>query len=189
MNQYELIQQYIEHLVQWNKYINLVQNGTLKDVYERHIADCMQINKFLTKEDYIIDVGSGAGLPGVILSISGHGNIILCEKNYKKCIFLHDLKSKLKLDYTVFNGDIFEYQVPEPKLKNAVLVSRAFGSLEKLLSVMEHLSVSRGIFHKGKTYKNEIEETNRLYQFGCEVAPSEVVSDSVILNITEVRRK
>ncbi len=189
MTQEELIRLYIEHLIKWNQYINLVQYNSLNDVYERHITDCMQINKFLTKDDYIIDVGSGAGLPGVILSMSGYKNVILCEKNYKKCIFLHDIKSKLKLDYAIFNGDIFEYQVPEQKLKSAVLVSRAFSSLEKLLSVMERLKVSRGTFHKGRTYKNEIEEASQVYHFEFEIEPSQTAPDSVILNISEVRRK
>ena len=189
MTQDELLEQYIEHLIKWNKYINLVQYETLNNAYERHIADCMQINNFLPKEDYIIDVGSGAGLPGVILSILGYKNIKLCEKSYKKCIFLYEIKSKLKLDYTVFDGDIFEYRVPEHKLKNAVLVSRAFGSLEKLLTVMECLSVSRGTFHKGKTYKNEIEEAKQIYQFDYSISPSATAPDSVILNVSEVRRK
>ena len=189
MKQDELIRQYVEHLIKWNKYINLVQYDTLNDVYERHIADCMQINKFLTKDDYIIDVGSGAGLPGIILSILGYKNVTLCEKNYKKCIFLHDMKATLKLGYTIFNGDIFEYQIPEQKLRNAVLVSRAFGSLEKLLGIMEHLNVSRGTFHKGRTYKNEIAEASQKYEFECKVAPSKTASDGVILNVSEVRRK
>ena len=189
MAQHEVIQQYVEHLIKRNKYINLVQHDTLNDVYGRHIADCMQINKFLTKEDYIIDVGSGAGLPGVVLSILGYKNVILCEKSYKKCIFLQEIKSRLKLDYAIFNGDIFGYQVPEQKLTSAVLVSRAFGSLKKLLSVMDCLHVSRGTFHKGKTYNNEIEEARLAYQFECKIAPSEIVSDSVILNVSGVRRK
>ena len=189
MKQDELMRQYVEHLIKWNKYINLVQYETLNDVYERHIADCMQINKFLAKDDFIVDVGSGAGLPGIILSILGYENIILCEKNYKKCIFLHDMKATLKLDYSIFNGDIFEYRVPEQKLKNTVLVSRAFGALEKLFGIMEHLNVSRGTFHKGRTYKNEIEEASQKYEFECKVEPSETASDGVILNVSEVRRK
>lgn len=189
MTQEELIQKYIENLIRWNKYINLVQEDTLSNVHDRHIRDCKQISKFLNRDDHIIDVGSGAGLPGIILSILGYKNITLCEKNYKKCIFLYDTKSKLGLNFQVYNGDIFEYKIPETNLKNSVLISRAFGSLGKLLRIMERLNVSRGTFHKGKTYQNELDATSEVYQFRYEAAQSETEPESVILNITEVRRK
>lgn len=189
MTQEELIQKYIENLISWNKHINLVQEDTLSNVYDRHIKDCKQISKFLNKDDHIIDVGSGAGLPGIILSILGYKNVTLCEKNYKKCIFLHDTKSKLELNFQVYNGDIFEYKVPEINLANSVLVSRAFGALEKLLRVMEKLNVSRGTFHKGKTHQSELDAASDAYQFRYEAVQSEAEPESVILNITEVRRK
>lgn len=189
MTQNELITAYIENLIFWNRHINLVQHDTLQDVYERHVRDCQQICKFLNLEDTIIDIGSGAGLPGVILSIMGYEDVTLCEKNYKKCIFLHELKSKLKLNYKVYNGDVFTYHISDDKVNSAVLVSRAFGSLERLLSVMEKLHVSRGTFHKGRTYRNELAKAMEVYQFDYSTEPSETDPESVIINIAKVRKQ
>lgn len=183
------ITRYVEILSIWNKKMNLVQENTLGDVFFRHVLDCAQVTKFLDRSDYIIDVGSGAGLPGIILSILGFQNVTLCEKNFKKCIFLEDVKGRLGLDCKIYNGDVFEVQIPSDIVSRGVLVSRAFGSLLDLLSVMEKLNVSRGTFHKGRNYRNEISEACFVFDFVFDVNPSVVAADSVILCVRDVRRK
>ena len=189
MTKNKLITNYIEMLNKWSSTINLVQPETLNNVYNRHIEDCIQIEYLLNKSSYILDVGSGAGLPGVILSIIGFENVILCEKNYKKCVFLHDVKANLRLSYQIYNGDIFKYQIPNNLLNKTVLVSRAFGALSTLLDVMSKLNIPRGVFHKGESYLKEIEAAKQKYNFNYETIPSKTNENSVILNVTNVRRK
>ena len=79
---------YIELLNNWNKRINLVQADTLRDVKTRHIDDSLQLAPYLPKNGTIFDIGSGAGLPGIILAIAGFDNIVLIEKDIKKSVFL-----------------------------------------------------------------------------------------------------
>lgn len=183
------ITRYIEILSMWNKKMNLVQENTLGDVFFRHVLDCAQVTEFLDRSDCIIDVGSGAGLPGVILSILGFQNVTLCEKNFKKCVFLEDVKGQLGLDCKIYDGDVFEMPVLSEVVSRSVLVSRAFGSLLGLLTVMEKLNVSRGTFHKGRNYRNEISEACSVFDFAVDINPSVVAEDSVILCVRDVRRK
>ena len=180
---------YIEYLKLWNAKLNLVSRETLDDVYNRHILDCMQISRYLKKDYCIIDVGSGAGLPGVILSILGYHHVLLCEQNFKKCVFLHDMKVQLGLDYDIYNGDIYDYYIISEESCRVVLVARAFASLSRLIDVMTQLKVERGVFHKGEHYRSEIAEAQKLYDFKYEVKHSETNEQSVILIINLVRRK
>ena len=188
MTQNELLDRYIVIISKWNKKINLVQEDTLGNAFERHIKDSLQIQDYLDRNTLIIDVGSGAGLPGIVLAILGF-NVVLCEKNFKKCTFLRDVKSRLNLNCEVYNGDIFELKIPGDQRNKAVLVSRAFGSLLKLLEVMEKLNVSRGTFHKGENYQVEINEAKEKFDFEVTANQSKTNSKSVILNISNVRRK
>ena len=183
MTQNGLIEQYIGGLKKWNNTINLVQRETLNDVYNRHIKDCKQLSKYLSADNFIIDVGSGAGLPGVVLSIMGYQDIVLCEKDYRKCVFLRDVRCNLNLGYEIYNSDIYKYKVPEGKQDSAVCVARAFASLDKLISIMEKLNVSRGVFHKGESYMNEIDEATSKHDFEYTLYPSETNPSSVILEI------
>ena len=76
-------------LFKWQKSINLISKNTIKNTWERHFLDSAQLYKFVRGiEGNIIDFGSGAGFPGLVLAIMGKKNIHLVEADYKKCVFL-----------------------------------------------------------------------------------------------------
>jgi 16S rRNA (guanine527-N7)-methyltransferase len=185
----ELVNGYVEILAKWNKTINLIQKQTMADVFNRHIADSVQISKFLKPDDYILDVGTGAGFPGVILSILGFNNIILCEKDFKKHVFLRDVKSRLGLSFSIFNDDVHNFNVSRETFSKPVIVSRAFGSLTKLLNVMVHLKLVRGVFHKGAKHMEEIENALNVYAFDYTVNASQTNENGAIIIAENVRRK
>ena len=162
------IKQYILLLKKWNKKINLVQANTIHTVMDRHIADSARIKDLIPNNYKVIDIGSGAGLPGVILSIYGIENIELCEKNFKKAVFLREVKRELGLSYDIYAEDIYKH--PPFSNDNIVAVSRAFGSLDKLLDVMQKLNINYGIFHKGVTYQEEIDKALEKYSFKYEIS-------------------
>lgn len=164
------VQQYISLLKVWNKKINLVQHNTLKDIINRHINDSLQIKDMLNENDTILDIGSGAGLPGVILSIYGFQKVILCENNFKKVVFLREVKRQLGLNYNIFADDIYKFDTS--KYTEITAVSRAFASLLKLLEIMHVLNIPKGVFHKGVRYKNEILVAKQYYEFDCNVIQS-----------------
>lgn len=185
----ELFDKYQAILKAWNKKMNLVQRETLKDYFNRHVRDSLQIAEFIDSEDFIIDIGSGAGFPGVPLAIMGFSNVLLCEKNFKKCVFLNYLKERLGLDCSVYNGDVFDLDVSRETLSKAVAVSRAFGELSKLLKVLTVNGISRGVFHKGETYMDEVREAQKEFEFEYIVKSSVTSPKSAILLIDNVKEK
>ncbi|MDR0695267.1 MAG: 16S rRNA (guanine(527)-N(7))-methyltransferase RsmG [Holosporales bacterium] len=185
----ELTRRYIVLLTGWNRKINLVHCATLHNALKRHVQDSLQISQFLAKDDHIIDVGSGAGFPGVILAIHGYKDVTLCEKNHKKYTFLLAIKSSLGLELEVSNEDIYKMNVPREAFSKIVLVSRAFGELIKLLDVMQAVGANCGIFHKGAQHLREIENAQRRFSFKYDKQSSVTNKDGVILKIYEVRQK
>jgi 16S rRNA (guanine527-N7)-methyltransferase len=178
------IKAYCNLLFQWNGSINLIQKKSINNMMERHIKDCQQICDVLDKKEKVIDVGSGAGLPGVILAINGFHNLILCEKNAKKATFLRIVKTKLNLQYKILNEDI--YNITET---GSTIVSRAFGSLSILCNVMLEINSIKGVFLKGETYKQEIKEAGQHYHLDYEIIKSVTNLKSAIIKINNVRRK
>jgi 16S rRNA (guanine527-N7)-methyltransferase len=171
-------------LIEWNKKINLIQKNTMTDIVKRHIEDSEQICKMLNFNDDIIDIGSGAGFPGVILAINNFKNVVLCEKNNKKVAFLHVIKNKLNINFSVFAEDVYNFN-----RKNFVSVSRAFGSLSKLLDVMLSIDSKKGVFHKGKKYKEEIKEALKSFEFDYEIIQSITNKCAAIIIVKNIKRK
>ncbi len=189
MQKNELFDKYLLILKEWNRKINLVQKNTLNDYFNRHIKDSLQITDFINKDDYIIDIGSGAGFPGVPLAIYGYNKMLLCEKNYRKCIFLKILKERLKLNYNIFNGDVFNLNVSRETFQNTTAISRAFGSLLILIDFLNKKKILKGVFHKGENYMKEIEEAKHFFEFDFLAKPSITNPKSAIILIENIRRK
>ena len=116
---------YIKLLDIYQKKVNLIGKSTRNNIWSRHILDSAQILKLLpneNKEYSIIDVGTGAGLPGIVLTILGRNDIILCEKNHKKVSFLSAVTKECQLKVQIFKGKIESYNNKKVK----IIVSRAF---------------------------------------------------------------
>ncbi|MDR2074765.1 MAG: 16S rRNA (guanine(527)-N(7))-methyltransferase RsmG [Holosporales bacterium] len=176
---------YCDLLSQWSKSINLVQKESLHNVMERHVQDCQQLCSIINKDEKIIDVGSGAGLPGVILAINGFHNLTLCEKNIKKATFLRVVKIKLDLNYEILNEDVYNFK----GRGEHTIISRAFGSVSTLCDLMLKINSQKGVFHKGETYMQEIKEASKYYYFGYEIIESITNPKGAIIKINNVRRK
>jgi 16S rRNA (guanine527-N7)-methyltransferase len=170
-------------LVKWNKSCDLVQEDTLACFLERHVTDSLQILRFLRNSDRIVDIGSGGGFPGIVLSIYGQKGIVLVEKSYKKARFLSGVVNQLKLDTEVFCGNINDFDG-----NMYTCISRAFGSLTDLLNVMVDIKACNGVFHKGRTYRQEVFAAKKHFLFDCEINTSITDSKSAIIEVGNVRR-
>ena len=96
--QLEQIEKYISELLEFNEHTNIVGKSTLKNIWERHIADCLQLSPFIKKKNLkIFDLGTGGGLPGIPLSILGYQNIFMIDSVGKKIDFIRDVIKKLSL--------------------------------------------------------------------------------------------
>ena len=88
------IQTHLEILIKWQKQINLVGHSTLNDLWVRHVLDSGQLNFYLppkSNNKFLLDVGSGAGFPGLVLAAMGREDISICEKENKKVIFMKEV--------------------------------------------------------------------------------------------------
>ena len=162
--------EYKKILIKENQNMNLIGKSTLIDLDERHLLDCIQIVKYLPQhEKSVMDIGTGAGLPGIILSIIGFKNLHLVEKSPKKSFFLENCKLRLGLNYVVHNKSISEIS----NLNVDCITARAFASIEKIILMTKKIMLINNekyhgfTIHKvsseldeGKTISNKTKKIN-----------------------------
>ena len=171
--------EYKKILIKENENMNLIGKSTIIDLDERHLLDCIQIVKYLHQhEKSIMDIGTGAGLPGIILSIIGFKNLHLVEKSPKKSSFLENCKLRLGLNYVVHNTSISEIS----NLNVDYITARAFASIEKIIYMTKKIinKQTKFILHKGKSYLTELESINTQKYFWV-THPSITSSESKII--------
>ncbi len=151
--------EYKKILIKENESMNLIGKSTIDDLDERHLLDCIQIVKYLPhREKSLMDIGTGAGLPGIILSIIGFKNLHLVEKSPKKSLFLENCKLRLGLNYHVHNKSITEIS----DINVDCITARAFASIEKIIFMTKNIinKKTRFILLKGRSYLIELKTIN-----------------------------
>jgi 16S rRNA (guanine527-N7)-methyltransferase len=187
----EKLNKYKDFLLSSNKSLNLIGKTTENQIFTRHFTDSAQIYDLIEDKSEIIDLGSGAGFPGVLLKILMDdkkiaGNVTLIDKSPKKCKFLQDLSDKLGLTFKIVNLKIENFKFN----KISTVVSRAF---KKTIDTMDILlknndKIRNIILIKGKTYQQELEEAKKKYTFDVEKFRSITSDESFILKITNIKR-
>ena len=188
------LKKYENTLIKGNKTLNLVANSTIKDIWTRHFLDSVQVIDFIDKNDNtLVDIGSGAGFPGLVLAITLKDKKIplkvkLIEKSPKKVKFLRDLINELRLDVEVVNQNISQ----EPKkLLEDVFIARAFKPLKIILELMHNKAENwKKIFiFLGKTGKNELLQVSKNWDIEYKQRLSVTRNDSTILEINKLNKK
>ena len=187
----EKLNKYQDFLLSSNKSLNLIGKNTENHLFSRHFIDSAQIYDLIEDKSEIIDLGSGAGFPGVILKILMDnnkiaGNITLIDKSPKKCKFLQDLSDKLGLTLKIVNLKVENFKFN----KISTLVSRAFKKTVDTLDILSknNEKIRHIILIKGKTYQQEIEEAKKKYTFDVEKFRSITSDESYILKIINIKR-
>ena len=185
-----LLEKYVFLIKKNQENVSLIGKSTISDIWLRHIIDSLQIIKYLPKEEknkYLIDVGTGAGLPGVVLAIMGRSDVLLCEKSPKKTNFL-----KVVLKECSLNAKIYNCRIEDIIMNNiAIIVSRAYASIKKLILTNIHLISKETILviHKGKKHMKEIAEAKKEFAFNFKKFDSITSKEGVILKIENIIRK
>ena len=182
MNNKVKFEEYEKLLREWSERMNLVAPSTLNDIQNRHIADSAQLADILPKNVNIIDLGSGAGFPGVVLAIMGW-NVVCIESIGKKVSFLNTVKEKLNLtNLTIYHGRVEDYVRPLPaKSDNFVFTARAFASLIKIMDCVAKTK-HRLFLLKGREIAGEIDTAKAKYKFNYELTPSKT-GDGFIISV------
>ena len=187
----EKLNKYRDFLASSNKLLNLIGKTTENHIFSRHFTDSAQIYDLIEDKSEIIDLGSGAGFPGVILKIlmdynKIDGNITLIEKSPKKCKFLKDLTDKLDLTIKIVNLKIENFKFN----KISTIVSRAFKNTVDTMDILfkNNDKIESIILLKGKTYQQELEDAKKKYTFDVEKFRSITSDESFILKITNIKR-
>lgn len=190
---YDKLERYKALVLEWNNKFNLISKSTEENIWERHIVDSLQLINFITKDDaLLLDLGSGAGFPGIVLAIVSQEffpnlKINLVESIGKKTSFLNVVKKELELDINIYQERIENLKIA----KVDVITSRALASLPKLLEYAKPFckKQTKLILPKGENWAKEEEEASQKWLYNCEIYDSDTSSVGKILRISDLRRK
>ena len=185
---------YENKLINSNKKLNLIGKSTIDNIWIRHFLDSAQVIDFIDKKNKtLIDIGSGAGFPGLILGILLKDRKIpfkvkLLEKSPKKAKFLNDVISELSLDAEVIEKNIFEYS---KQLSEDVFVARAFKPLNIILKLIHNqpINFKKFFIFLGKTGKKELIEASKFWDIEYKQRVSVTNSDSIVIEIDRIKKK
>ena len=184
MNNKVNFNRYAEMLREWSGRMNLVAPSTLSDIETRHFADSAQLADVLPKNVHIIDLGSGAGFPGVVLALLGW-RVTCIESIGKKVSFLSAVKDELKIkNLEIYHGRVEDFvrQMPADS-SHFVFTARAFAPLVKILDHTKSKNC-RLFLLKGREIESEIATAKQKYKFKYELIPSKT-GDGFITIITK----
>ena len=188
------LQIYSNEIILRNKHINLISKNTVNSIKNRHIIDCAQTIDFIDKKDIntCTDLGSGAGLPGVVLGILMKPKkplfkSIFYEKSYHKSIFLKEMTKKFNLNSEIHRKNIFE----EKNLSTDVIISRAFKPLPIIFQIAQNnfKNFKYIILFLGKSGKKILSEALIFWKFDYEQKKSLTNNESMIVKIFNLEKK
>ncbi|WP_232627840.1 16S rRNA (guanine(527)-N(7))-methyltransferase RsmG [Methylobacterium sp. Leaf118] len=183
---------YVEQLRRWQSVKNLVGPATLGEVWHRHIADALQLFALAPEAQSWTDLGSGAGIPGLILAIAGRSRpdfrVTLVESNARKCAFLTETARLTLAPVTVRNARI--ETVVSDLVGTDIVCARALAPLGQLLAWTEPLLTTgtTGLFPKGRDAAAELTEAEDAWTFARDLIPSRTDSQARIVRVTSLSR-
>lgn len=176
---------YIDLLKKWHIKFNLISERTFFHVWERHILDSAQAYSLVPEHSSLVDVGTGAGFPGLVLSIMGLNNVCLVEPNQKKAIFLQEAIRLTRSSAILYNcrienllGTKFEF-----------VISRAVTSIEKFLELTHHVRLlnSSVICFKGASFQKELDQALKKWHFDFEIHPSLIHQKGKLILLSNIQ--
>ena len=188
------LEHYKKSIISKNKSLNLISKSTEKSINTRHIEDSAQSIDFIDKNDIKIctDLGSGAGLPGIVLGILMKSKkpmfkLIFYEKSYHKSIFLKEMTKKFNLNSEVHRKNIFD----ERNLTTDVIISRAFKPLPIIFQIAKtnFKNFKYIILFLGKSGKKILDDALKSWKFDYEEKKSLTNSESMIVKISNLKKK
>ena len=183
----EKLEAYAALVREENRRQNLVAASTLDQLWERHIVDSVQLVRFEPSAGAAwADIGSGAGLPGIVIACLVEGPVTLIEPRRLRADFLHKVTESLRLNARVFAG-----KAERAQGKYDVITARAVAHLAEILKISAHLSTRKTVWAlpKGRSVDGELAEARQAWQGRFHVEQSVTDADSRIVVATGVARR
>ena len=186
-------ERFISLILEKNQEINIISKKTESIIRERHIIDSAQAIDLIDLNATICsDLGSGGGLPGIVLAIMMKNlnqpmKFNLYEKSHLKSVFLRNVTRKLKLNTEVIEGDVFEIE----NLKSETVIGRAFKPLPVVLELMSKnfTNCKNLILFMGRNGKQTLNEAFKVWKFEYKEKMSLTSDDSFLINIKNIKKK
>jgi 16S rRNA (guanine527-N7)-methyltransferase len=178
---------YVDLLARWNAKINLVGPKTLDDPWARHIIDSVQLKAHLPQNPVtLVDLGSGAGLPGLVMAILGVGEVHLIESDARKCAFLREAARVTETAITIHNLRI----EAAPQVAADVVTARALAPLDELLPMVARFlkPEGRAVLLKGARWAEELTIAQKIWQMKVTDHPSITDPAARILIVEQLSR-
>jgi len=190
---YEGLETFEELFRTWNRRINLASSSTLDRFWDRHVLDSAQIVRLADGATRWLDLGSGGGLPGAVIAILMRGveeaHVDLVESNRRKAAFLINALGAARAPATVHAVRIEDAvsMVEAPQ----IVTARALAPLPLLLELSAPwlTAGARGLFHKGRGYRNEVEESLKEWRFDLVEHQSTIDGGGVIVDIANLTHR
>jgi 16S rRNA (guanine527-N7)-methyltransferase len=191
---WDKLRQYGDIVRKWQKTINLISPTTVSDLWDRHVLDSLQIWALDPKPKTWLDMGSGAGFPGIVTAIClaehGSGWVYLIESNQKKAAFLRNVIVETGARASVHPVRVADAFDIAPEIE--AISARALASLDDLLEMsepwFEQNEKLSTYLHKGRDYQLEIELARSRWDFNLVKYDSQIQDGSVILQIDGLKR-
>lgn len=181
------IERYVELLRREASIQNLVSASTLEDVWSRHILDSEQLTRLASPNASWIDIGSGGGLPGIIVALITGAPTLLVEPRRLRAEFL----KRVLADLEISNAAVAMCKAEQLRGRYDIITARAVAALSKLLGITTHLAGPGTIWvlPKGRNAKSELAEAQRNWHYEVRAEPSCTDPEASILLLSNVRAK
>ncbi len=177
----------MELLKKWQTTINLVSDKTIGAIWTRHIIDSYQLFDKIKQDEAVVDIGSGAGFPGLVLAILGIKRMTLVESDARKVAFLREAARVTKTDVAVMHKRVETIDLE----KYSLVIARGFAPLGALLDLLGVAlkSSHKLLLLKGKKYQSELEAAEGNWLFDYDIYPSITEKDGVVLSVRNLRKR
>jgi 16S rRNA (guanine527-N7)-methyltransferase len=190
----ELLDQFVELMLPWTQRTNLIASSTVPTVWTRHIADSLQLLALAPEAKCWIDLGSGAGFPGLVIACALAGRpgamVHLIESNGKKAAFLREAANRLQLPVEVAAVRIEDF-VKNSDVRPDVVTARALAPLDRLLDLAQPLLTKGtvGLFSKGQDVEGELTKASKYWNIESELVPSKTNPQARIVVVRGLHRR
>lgn len=196
--EYLKLQNFVALLAEWNEKMNLVSKNSFADVWVRHVLDSAQLITYLPKNlKHLVDIGSGAGFPAIVLAILvehiiPEAKLTLVESITKKTVYLNDVVQKLGLKNVEIINDRVENIGKNTVFKDVdVITARAVAQLDVLCSYAKHIgnANTKLLLLKGQKWAEEDTLAQNHWQYDLTIYPNKYCLDGVVMELLNLRKK